>query len=80
MHRLWAQESAETLGRHILGRRLERCRADLTDPNRTVTDVAFGWGFRSLAHFSRAYRARFGGSPSQDRMATLDQAKSARAI
>jgi AraC-like DNA-binding protein len=80
VHRLWAQESAETLGRHILRRRLERCRADLTDPKRTVTDVAFGWGFRSLAHFSRAYRAHFGGSPSQDRMATLDQAKSARAI
>jgi transcriptional regulator GlxA family with amidase domain len=80
VHRLWARESAETLGRHILRRRLERCRADLADPMRTVTDVAFGWGFLSLAHFSRAYRAHFGSPPSEDRMATLDQAKSPRTI
>jgi transcriptional regulator GlxA family with amidase domain len=80
VHRLWAQESAETLGRHILRRRLERCRAELADPAQTVTDVAFGWGFRSLAHFSRAYRAHFGVPPSEDRVATLGQAKSPRAL
>ncbi|MEA2178869.1 MAG: hypothetical protein QOG77_2166 [Solirubrobacteraceae bacterium] len=73
VHRLWAQECAETLGRHILRRRLERCRDDLADPARTVTDIAFGWGFRSPAHFSRAYRAHFGVPPSEHRQATLSQ-------
>jgi AraC-like DNA-binding protein len=79
VHRLWAGESPETLGRHILRRRLERCRMDLADPRRTVTEVAFRWGFRSLAHFSRAYRAHFGVSPSEDRQAALGQTAGARA-
>lgn len=79
VHRLWAQEGSETLGRHILRRRLERCSVDLADPARTVTDVALGWGFRSPAHFSRAYRARFGVTPREHRQAALGQAGSARA-
>ena len=54
-------------------------RVDLADPRRTVTEVAFRWGFRSLAHFSRAYRAHFGASPSEDRQAALGQAGPARA-
>jgi AraC-like DNA-binding protein len=69
VHRLWAGEADDTLGRHILRRRLERCRDDLADPRRGVTEVALRWGFRSAAHFSRAYRAHFGVSPSQDRIA-----------
>jgi AraC-like DNA-binding protein len=28
-----------------------------------VTDIAFSWGFNDAAHFSRAFRARFGCSP-----------------
>jgi AraC-like DNA-binding protein len=67
VHRLWAQEGAETLGRHILRRRLERARDDLTDGERGVTEIAFRWGFRSAAHFSRAYRAHFGVPPSGHR-------------
>ena len=76
VHRLWAQEAADTLGRHILRRRLERCRADLADPRqagRTVTDIALRWGFRSPAHFSRAYRAHFGAAPREHRQAALGQ-------
>jgi AraC-like DNA-binding protein len=73
LHRLWAQESPETLGRHILHRRLERCRAELADPGVTVTEVAFRWGFRSLPHFSRAYRGHFGTTPREHRQAALGQ-------
>ena len=83
VHRLWAQEGGETLGRHILRRRLERCRDDLADPalrERTVTDIAFRWGFVSPAHFSRAYRAHFGTSPRDDRQAALGQVRRPRAI
>jgi AraC-like DNA-binding protein len=79
VHRLWAQESPETLGRHILRRRLERCRAELADPRRTVTEIAVRWGFRSPAHFSRAYRAHFGVAPREHRQAALGQDGAARA-
>ena len=65
VHRLWAQERSETLGRHILRRRLERARDDFADGERGVTEIAFRWGFRSAAHFSRAYRSHFGVPPSE---------------
>jgi transcriptional regulator GlxA family with amidase domain len=42
--------------------------------------VAFAWGFRSPAHFSRAYRAHFGVPPSEHRQAALGQAGAAAAI
>ena len=80
VHRLWAQESPETLGRHILRRRLERARADLEHGDGTVTQAAFRWGFRSPAHFSRAYRRHFGVAPSQHRQVALGQAGPAPAI
>jgi len=43
--------------------RLERCHADLSAGHGTVTEVAFRWGFRDSAHFSRAFRRHFGCSP-----------------
>ena len=75
VHRLWGQEGSETLGRHILRRRLERARADLEHGEGTVTDIAFRWGFTSPAHFSRAYRAHFGASPREDRQVALGQVR-----
>jgi AraC-like DNA-binding protein len=80
VHRLWAQEGSETLGRHILRRRLERARADLEHGEGTVTEIAFRWGFRSPAHFSRAYRRQFGVAPSEHRQVALGQAEPAPAI
>lgn len=55
----------ETVGRFLTRRRLARAAADLADParRRTVTDVAFAWGFRDAAHFSRAFKDRYGVSP-----------------
>lgn len=57
--------SGETVGRFVTRRRLARAAADLADParRRTVTDVAFAWGFRDAAHFSRAFKERYGVSP-----------------
>ncbi|MBL8942370.1 MAG: helix-turn-helix domain-containing protein [Myxococcales bacterium] len=46
--------------------RLDRCRAQLLDPahaHRSISEIAFALGFTSAAHFSRAFRARFGRSP-----------------
>jgi transcriptional regulator GlxA family with amidase domain len=47
-------------------------------PGRTVTEVALRWGFRSPAHFSRAYRAHFGRTPREERQAALGQDVEAR--
>jgi AraC-like DNA-binding protein len=59
-----------TLGRsvtaHIWSRRLEQAAADLTDPRyqgRAVSQIAFANGFEDAAHFSRAFKGRFGRTP-----------------
>jgi AraC-like DNA-binding protein len=59
-----------SIERYIWSRRLERCRLALRDPmqmNRTVGDIAFGWGFSDLSHFARRFKAAFGLSPSDYR-------------
>jgi AraC family transcriptional activator of tynA and feaB len=64
-HRLFAKKGC-TLGDWIRQRRLERCRADLAAPRlreRTITDIAFGWGFSESAHFSRSFKQQFGICP-----------------
>lgn len=61
------QEIGTTVSASIRQRRLERCRRDLHDPvlaDRPVTAIAARWGFTDAAHFSRAFRAAFGQSPS----------------
>lgn len=50
----------------IWNRRLEQAATDLVDPQRmslTVFQIAFGVGFEDAAHFSRAFKARFGYTP-----------------
>jgi AraC-like DNA-binding protein len=64
-HRLFAKKGC-TIGDWIRQRRLERCRADLAAPRlreRTITDIAFGWGFSESAHFSRTFKQQFGVCP-----------------
>jgi len=65
LHRLFAYRRC-TVGDWIRERRLERCRRDLGDPRfreRTITDIAFYWGFSESAHFSRSFKKQFGVSP-----------------
>jgi AraC-like DNA-binding protein len=55
---------------YILRRRLEECARQLArDPfrRRTVTDIAFSWGFNSTAHFARVFKAKYGLTPSEYR-------------
>lgn len=50
---------------HIWTTRLDGCRGDLAcRSDRTISEIAFAWGFSSSAHFSRAFRKRFGVTPS----------------
>jgi AraC-like DNA-binding protein len=56
---------------HIWSRRLEQAAADLTDPryqSRAVSQIAFANGFEDAAHFSRAFKGRFGRTPRDWRM------------
>lgn len=68
------REHGMSVATRVRTRRLERARARLADPARTrqsVMSVAAECGFTDAAHFSRAYRAEFGCSPSQTRAACL---------
>ncbi|MFG1779550.1 helix-turn-helix domain-containing protein [Micromonospora sp. NPDC049048] len=69
LHKLFQQEE-HTVAGWIRERRLERCRCDLAEPRlaaRTVNAIAARWGFASAAHFSHAFRARYGQSPTEFR-------------
>ncbi len=62
VHRAFAGEPA-TLNSWIWAKRLESARRDICDPalvNRSISEIAFSWGFNDAAHFSRAFRSRFG--------------------
>jgi AraC-like DNA-binding protein len=51
------EPTGTSFAEHVLGRRLEECRAALESPSgrgRSVTDVAYAWGFNSLTTFYQA--------------------------
>jgi AraC-like DNA-binding protein len=69
LHHLFSNES-ETVARYILRRRLEECSKALnthSQRGRTVTAIAFDYGFNSPTHFGRTFRARFGVTPREYR-------------
>lgn len=62
--------SGETPAERIQRQRLEGCMRDLRAPQlagRSITEIALSWGFGNLSHFSRAFRAHTGLSPSEYR-------------
>jgi AraC-like DNA-binding protein len=62
--------------------RVERCRADLTDPRlegMPVHAIGARWGFRSPADFSRAFRAAHGIPPGDYRRQALVAGRTADA-
>lgn len=66
------EDTDTTVAALIRSRRLDRCRDELADPacaTRPVAVVGARWGFTDPAHFSRAFRARFGVTPGQYRRA-----------
>jgi AraC-like DNA-binding protein len=63
-----------TPDRYIWDARLARCGEMLADPawaGCSISEVAYRHGFASSAHFSRAFRTRFGMSPSEARRTAL---------
>jgi AraC-like DNA-binding protein len=71
LHKLFHAEGS-TVSAWIRRRRLEACRHDLRDPahaGRAVSAIAARWGLPDAAHFSRLFRATYGTSPRDYRMA-----------
>jgi AraC-like DNA-binding protein len=65
LHKAFEGEDV-TLGLYILQRRLQACMRDLRNPacaDRSISDIAFSWGFNSGSHFSRVFREHAGLSP-----------------
>jgi AraC-like DNA-binding protein len=58
-------------GKWLLERRLACSAQLLTTTNMSVTDIVFECGFEQPAHFSRAFKARFGQTPSEFREACV---------
>jgi AraC-like DNA-binding protein len=59
-----------SLTRFILTRRLARCRCALEDPNqshRTVSEIAYAWGFSDLTNFGRRFKQAYRILPSEVR-------------
>src|SRR5581483_5417153 len=68
LYRLFVEDGG--VAGYILGRRLDRCRALLAADlarGRTLAEIAFDHGFTSEAHFSHAFRRRFGMAPRDAR-------------
>jgi AraC family transcriptional regulator len=65
-HRVFKATTGETLFELIQRLRLERAAAALSaHPRQTVLEVAIDHGFASAAGFARAFRARFGMTPTE---------------
>jgi AraC family transcriptional activator of tynA and feaB len=78
--RMLFEESDEPLSAYIHRRRLEECARELRDPllrRRTVSEIAFTWGFNSLGSFDRVFKARFDMTPGQYRKLTIDHTERA---
>jgi AraC family transcriptional regulator len=63
-HRIFRGVVGETVADHVRRLRLERAAQRLKSGERPVTDIAFEAGYEAHEAFTRAFRARFGASPS----------------
>ncbi|MBX3608354.1 MAG: helix-turn-helix domain-containing protein [Hydrogenophaga sp.] len=66
LHKAFSAED-DTLASYIQRQRIEACMRELADPmgqSRTITEIAFSWGFNNTAHFSRVFREHAGETPS----------------
>jgi AraC-like DNA-binding protein len=64
------EREGTTFSRFLLDQRLARAHRMLRDPRfakRTITAIAYEAGFGDLSHFNRAFRRRYGETPSDVR-------------
>jgi AraC-like DNA-binding protein len=77
LHRIFEDEPC-SLDRYIWQARLDRCHAALQSASaarRSISEIAFAWGFNSSAHFCRLFKSRYGVSPSEFRQRALEFAE-----
>src|ERR1700754_1089886 len=73
-HRLFAAWMGETLGEYLRRRRVEVAAMRLAaQPRTTILSVALSVGFGSAEAFTRAFKSRFGCSPTAWRAAQVAQ-------
>jgi len=69
--------AGDSFSHYVRERRLLRSWADLSSPSeahRSVSEIAFCYGFNDAAHFSRSFRERFGLSPRAFRQQEIERA------
>jgi AraC-like DNA-binding protein len=69
LHRIFSHRGS-TVSDWIRGQRLKQCRRDLSDPGlrqKSITEIAFFWGFNDSAHFSHSFKQEFGVCPRRFR-------------
>ena len=73
--RLLLEETGLTFSEHVLEKRLTRAFALLRDPRqraRKISELALEAGFSDLSYFNRAFRRRYGATPSDIRASATD--------
>jgi AraC-like DNA-binding protein len=73
LHRAWSGEAC-SIAEWIWSQRLDAARRDICNPAMRahgISEIAFSWGFSDAAHFSRAFRGRFGCSARELRAAQV---------
>src|SRR5258708_6002646 len=74
--------SGSSFTHYLRERRLQRTSAELSNPaeaHHSISEIAFRNGFNDSAHFSRAFRHRFGLSPREFRQHEIERATSSSA-
>jgi transcriptional regulator GlxA family with amidase domain len=69
LERLFKQHLDDMPSRHYVELRLARARRLLRHSGQSILQIALACGFASASHFSKAYRARFGHTPRDERSA-----------
>jgi AraC-like DNA-binding protein len=84
LHRVFGRECGDSLERHILRCRADACAAHLRNWGKVgavnLTQLALQFGFSSSSHFSAAFKAQYGVSPSAYRQAHRQPMRSAEWI
>lgn len=76
LHKAFSNDGA-TISDTIWRLRLEHCRRDLASPAcawKSITEIAYSWGFSSATHFSKAFKEAYGTSPKLYRMMAGNEA------
>jgi AraC-like DNA-binding protein len=71
LDQLMHEAFGHSIASHLWNRRLEQAAADLRDPHRStlsIAQIAFANGFEDAAHFTRAFKRRFGTTPGAWRL------------